>query len=499
MDTEIELKLLVSGDVKNQLESSLLGHLGATHQMSEFTLYNQYFDTPDRLLGKHEIGFRVRNKGGYFEQTVKTAGKIVGGLHQRPEYNVQIDTNRPDLDLFDQEIWPDNLSISRVQASLNAIFKTNFTRTEYLLTYSDGSLVELVFDNGVIQAGDQKVDINEIELELKQGAASRLFDIADRISTLMPIQIGSLSKAARGYMLADDALLKPKPLKHALVVCEQDSCETGFIKAVEYALAFWQHHELCYLQSNKIKDLRGMLTGMRLLLQAITVYLPSLQCSTMLGLHKTLLSHINKWFWLEKSFGLKELRSPKGPYRKKLTKNEELVSYLRGLSEGLLNEYKPIEIIQSNENTLIQLTISRLLFEKPWREESTGSATKLTEHAKGWLSQGWHNVMQSMPVNKKIAAQDYIFQQSMLRQTLYNGFLFGSLFSEHRDQFRAPWLDLLEGIDDLKTLTFLQEQLVVSDLEERQDLLDWSEEKITNLLSVMEQSRKVAVRMEPYW
>lgn len=499
MDTEIELKLLVNGDVKSLLEQTYFPSSNTKHHSRQMHLFNQYFDTEDRQLSKKGIGFRIRSHDGECEQTVKTSGSSIGGLHKRPEYNIPLESNQPDLRLFDAKIWPEGFDVDAIQEGLESVFSTDFVRQQYLLECEDDSVIELVIDNGFVKAGAQKQAINEIELELKQGDPIRLFDVAGQLADLMPMQVGILSKAARGFMLAEDRFLKNKTLDKFLSVDERDTCESGFVKAVETAIEFWQHHENSYLQSGKIYQLKGMMQGMHLLLQALTVYLPLLQCEALLNLHKNLLIHINQWFWLEQSFSLKDLRSSKGPYRKRLAKNEELLSFLRGLSEGLLTTHNPADIIRSQENCKIQLAFTRLLVEKPWRKESNGSQSKLTEHAKAWLSQGWMSVMQGMPGSKKLSIQDYLFQQSILRQTLFNGFLLGSLFNHERDSFRAPWLDLQEGITDLKTLVFLKQKLEESDVEERQELLIWADEKIANLLAVMERSRKVALRVEPYW
>lgn len=498
MVTEIELKLLVSGDVITQIEQVLLPTLGVATQAKEFSLYNQYFDSAEQVLRKHHIGLRIRNKKGKFEQTLKTSGKTVAGLHQRPEFNVELENDRLKLELFDPKIWPQDIDVGELQKSILAVFKTDFTRREYNLKFEDGTHIEMVYDTGHIKTDNQQLDINEIELELKHGNPSVLFDIAAVLSDKLEVQLGNLSKAARGYMLANGRSLQAKPRDAYLKVDAEDSCETAFIKAVEYSLNYWQHHEQCYLQNVKIKQLEGMIEGMRLLLQTLTLYLPNLQCPSLLELHKALMAQVNKWYWLEQSISLKELRSPRGPYRK-LAKNEELMSYLRGLSERLIKRFNPKHLINSRENLMMQLNLSRLLIDKPWRDTSTSYDTTVSEHANGWLSQGWHNVQQSMPVQSNISARDYIFQQTMLRQTLYNGFLLGNLFDEVKEYYRAPWLDLLNGIDELKTLVFLQQKLRESDLNDKTEGLQWTEEKITSLLSVMERSRGMAVRAEAYW
>ena len=63
--------------------------------------------------------------------------------------------------------------------------------------------MELVWDLGEVTSGNQSVPICEIELELKKGNTSALFDLAKRIVSLLPTSIGTDSKAARGYNLLD--------------------------------------------------------------------------------------------------------------------------------------------------------------------------------------------------------------------------------------------------------------------------------------------------------
>ena len=88
-----ELKLLVNGHAKLLLEQTYLPSINARTHTRQLHLFNQYFDTEDRQLSKHGIGFRIRSHEDNVEQTVKTAGSVVGGLHQRPEYNIPLQNN----------------------------------------------------------------------------------------------------------------------------------------------------------------------------------------------------------------------------------------------------------------------------------------------------------------------------------------------------------------------------------------------------------------------
>jgi triphosphatase len=214
MEYEIELKLLTIEDADEVIETKLLPHLKANIVTESFDLANHYFDTPDRILRQHDIGLRIRGNNHKFEQTLKTAGKSIGGLHQRPEYNVDLEESKkhivkhPDLGLFPLSSWPKTINVGDVQGRIETLFTTHFQRKVYLLEFLNGDTIELVWDLGEVTSGNKSIPICEIELELKKGDTKVLFDLAERIVGLMPTTIGTHSKAARGYSLLDDLPIK---------------------------------------------------------------------------------------------------------------------------------------------------------------------------------------------------------------------------------------------------------------------------------------------------
>jgi triphosphatase len=175
------------------------------------------------------------------------------------------------------------------------------------------------------------------------------------------------------------------------------------------------------------------------------------------------------------------------------------MSYLNGRREGLLTVQSPEQLLVSMESSQVQLGASRLLIEKPWQAQATGHQIPVLKHAKGWLSQGWQTVMQSLPSKVEMDYTKYIALEVLLRQTLLNGFLLAGLFAESRGKFRAPWLDLVEGIDEIKALLFLRRALEEVDIEDAADLDDWIDDKLSSVITVMEKSREVAMSAETYW
>jgi len=207
MTLEIELKYLIPANHKDN--DAVVDHITAMlkAENSRFTLNkkqlnNDYFDNKDLALRKMDIGLRIRGVGQEYEQTVKTAGKVVGCLHQRPEYNVALKNNHLDLLLFPEDIWPEHVDVTALQQSLQVIFKTNFFRQTWLITKAN-SVIELALDRGAIFTAEKvkKLAINELEIELVSGDEQALFTLAEQLMTVIQMKPGKLSKAARGYAL----------------------------------------------------------------------------------------------------------------------------------------------------------------------------------------------------------------------------------------------------------------------------------------------------------
>jgi len=207
MSAEIELKYLLSEN-DNKIEhvadkiTALLSTNKIDFNFSVKLLGNDYFDTPTLELRKMDIGLRIRTTENNYEQTIKTSGSVVDGLHQRPEYNVNLQSKRLDLSLFPAHIWPETFDLSALQNKLVVIFTTHFTRRTWLI-HQGNNVIELALDNGDICVDGHKnsLQINEIEIELVKGEQQALFDLATQLKTILDLTAGNLSKAARGYSL----------------------------------------------------------------------------------------------------------------------------------------------------------------------------------------------------------------------------------------------------------------------------------------------------------
>jgi triphosphatase len=301
MEYEIELKLLTNEKAGEAIETKLLPQLDASITQEIQILTNHYFDTPDRTLRQHDIGLRIRGNNQKFEQTLKTAGKSIGGLHQRPEYNVQLDESNnqnvdvPDIRLFPVSAWPKTVDVDDLQTKIETLFSTHFERRIYLLEFSDGDIVELVWDQGEVTSGNKSVPICEIELELKKGSTTSVFNLAKCIVSLMPTSIGIDSKAARGYNLLDGAPIKNLE-QHQQNLSEnlQTDAET-FVSLMTILLQDFQILSAEIRRNYNLRlvtNIKQILTALVSNLEGFNRYFP---CPSFEHIHMELNTFVNDW------------------------------------------------------------------------------------------------------------------------------------------------------------------------------------------------------------
>ncbi|KKO45412.1 hypothetical protein WG68_10170 [Arsukibacterium ikkense] len=207
MSLELELKFLLAAPQSKPL-ARLLRTCGELKDNGQAALLNAYFDTPDNWFRRHDMGLRTRQKRGRFEQTIKLAGQQHGALQARPEFNLPAAGIVPELAAFPVDIWPEQTDVGRLQRQLTELFRTDFIRQSWQLSVA-GTVLEVVYDSGQIVLGDNVEIIAELELELLTGSATTLFAVAEQLVQQLPLRTGWLSKAARGYLLADKQQLTP--------------------------------------------------------------------------------------------------------------------------------------------------------------------------------------------------------------------------------------------------------------------------------------------------
>lgn len=227
MDTprEIELKLVCApADFK-----SLMAHprLAGGVSRRAVNLKSVYFDAPDRRLEQAGLTLRVRTSRGRYVQTVKAVGD---GLFDRPEWERKVAGPGPDPLAIAETPAGELLGPEPEVAPVFAVE----VRRKIFLVEEGGSTIEVAFDEGRIAGPDARTDtISEVELELKSGAARDLFVLARELADAVPLKVGVLSKAERGYALLSEA--KNGPVKAAAVKLDRSMSAADAFRAIAHA------------------------------------------------------------------------------------------------------------------------------------------------------------------------------------------------------------------------------------------------------------------------
>ncbi|WP_394174978.1 CYTH domain-containing protein [Thalassotalea litorea] len=502
MDTEIELKYLICENLDNskliQELNDLIDELDVTTSHQQKTLNNIYFDDQAQSLRGMDIGLRIRKfTTGEAEQTIKTAGKVVAGLHQRPEYNLPVIGNFPSLSKFPDHIWPNEVDSESLESSLRPIFTTDFQRNAWHITFADGSEVELALDIGTIEAEGLQETIREIEIEWLKGDQQHLMSFARLLFTRFKLRPGQLSKAARGYALAFAQSLPIVSFNSAVIQLKQNmGIIESFTSGFSQALSLMQRLVAEYLREPKleiIKQIADVLALSRHGLWLYERYLPEQDSQQLRIQFGGVLQDLT---WVESALQLQELTTKTGNYRKKIEYSQNLLVELKDKLDTFPTEQEMQEYFTSlkfNELQLSQLQLILLL------ENVESPKQSLMEFACEWLDDGLHRLQQAISLEQSMEEQQYLQSHALLIRSLLTGYWFGHLFEgEERSQFRRPWMDMHSGIDELENLCLLRTTLLQQN-ELPKKLVNWLENKVDSLLQALEHCRQVALTIRPYW
>lgn len=205
MANEIELKLRVQSADVPRLRAALT-QLAGDVRARQSKLTSHYFDTPQLTLLQAGAALRVRRVDRKWLQTLKGGGAVQGGMHIREEQEWPVARPLPDL----SKLQPKALGLPwhEIAPQLVPVFSTVFQRSIWQISYQ-GSEIEAALDCGAVHADAQQEAILELELELKAGQPSALYELALELAALVPLAPNPVSKAERGYRLFQDVPLLP--------------------------------------------------------------------------------------------------------------------------------------------------------------------------------------------------------------------------------------------------------------------------------------------------
>lgn len=205
MATELELKLMLQPEHLTSVSDFLdevcaQSKTDGQSRQPTLSLMNAYFDTDTASLMQGGMALRIRAVNGQFIQTVKTRGSNRVGMHARGEWEWFLPTDRLDLSLLSEVPLPESLQDMVWSRELVEVYRTDFERQVWNIVTED-SKMEVVCDQGWVTSPYGKDAICELELELKEGKETALYQFALQLAEQVPVQVSLVSKAQKGVRL----------------------------------------------------------------------------------------------------------------------------------------------------------------------------------------------------------------------------------------------------------------------------------------------------------
>ena len=263
MNHEVELKLEIAPeDARGLREQPWLGRAARKTEQQLST----YYDTQTGKLRTEGYSLRVRTAGNRCIQTLKSMDGGAG-LFVRGEWEHEIDGPDPDLERLSHTPAV-NLGLEGVQP----IIRSDISRTSCCLQHS-GSEIEIDLDQGEIRAGDRRLPVSEVELELRRGHPEAVFAVAQKIAEEAPVRLSVLSKAERGFALAEAKLSEPAKaepvaIRHGMTVAE------GFATIINACLRHFRLNEPLVEETRSAEALHQARVAMRRLRSAHSLFRP---------------------------------------------------------------------------------------------------------------------------------------------------------------------------------------------------------------------------------
>jgi triphosphatase len=499
MSNEVELKFLVTEDVFSHLEL-VLNSLNVTERQDQ-RLGNIYFDTPEQSLRRLDCGLRIRTHNGQHEQTIKMAGQSLGGLHQRPEYNLPSQTPWPDLRAFPADIWPVDTDVGSIQQSLSALFRTDFHRRTWLVALSETSLIEVAYDIGFIDANGLQEPINEVELEIISGPVETLFELAKLLVTRDGWQLGCISKAQRGYRLAGLSA-EPDVRRMGLVsVTSEQTAEEGLINALVFAMRHWQFHEQLYMQQPSIGALLQLRSAASLVRHTRVLYAGVYGELTPTTWDDDLQWLMEQLAWLDEALILQRMQFEYRQMLKGAPCQNELSAVIQHHEQQLptIEETRSLMLSVRYCQTLLKLS-AWIVLHKAETPDSSGLTQPIRSLAIICLDKSWQELLSISKLGETLDHESYQKLRELLRYNLQVGVCFAALFDAERQQgFRLPWLNMLGRLSDLEHIEWIFDAATNMACPHQQELNSWLAQELKPRLIELDQIRLHGIGMRPYW
>ena len=272
---EIELKLELA-----RADADRFGRLPALTAAAPRLIDQRavYYDTPKGMLRRNGFSLRVRRSGDRWVQTLKQQRRGASTLLDRPEWEKKVEDSEPDFAALEPTPLARLMSERKMRKLLEPRFEVRVERKSWVVRRGS-SEIEVVLDEGEAVAGGRSESLCEVELELRKGDRSDLFDLARELSDAVPMRLGVRTKAERGYALGSKSSrpggrstkAEPLALVPGMTVAE------AFASIVHSCLRHFRLNEAWIERERDPGALHQARVAMRRLRSALAVFRPAVR------------------------------------------------------------------------------------------------------------------------------------------------------------------------------------------------------------------------------
>ena len=211
---DLRIKFELAPDAAARLRDRLAESHSEKKAARSDTLNSIYYDTDKRSLYEAGLSLRARQNGaGHQVQLMEFSNGATHYAPDRVEWEETVFTERPDFTIVSAHPYPSVLS-EKVRHALKPVFKTRTKRTSHLISRG-GSAIALTVDDHKLDAGDQSATFSEVEVALKHGEPSELFQFVWALDETVPLRLAVEGEGARGYRLLNnqpEEIIKTTPV-----------------------------------------------------------------------------------------------------------------------------------------------------------------------------------------------------------------------------------------------------------------------------------------------
>ncbi|MCW5590332.1 MAG: CYTH domain-containing protein [Legionellales bacterium] len=205
MPLEVEIKLSIKPDQIARFKT--LESLSRAYHHEILELHSDYYDTNDHFLRRHGFVLRIRQENGRFMQTIKTTEASHNGMHERHEWEIELNENQPNFSQLPHDYLKTLIFDHGLEKQIQPLFATVFTRENWCIEFQSNTTIQVSLDQGYVKAAQTRFPICEVELELIQGEKTELQQFAEQLRHNLNLRPTDSTKAGRGYRITKEQAL----------------------------------------------------------------------------------------------------------------------------------------------------------------------------------------------------------------------------------------------------------------------------------------------------